>query len=95
MVISTTRQIYWSSTTVMSAMGSTVAYPIVQECHGVDLSTKTGATCPCGKLSISIAALPIKTLTLDEVRQVVASGFKLAHGITLQSIRWDVGAKER
>ena len=59
-------------------------------CCRVDLSSASGASCPCGKVAIDIASLPIKTMAFGEVRQVVVSAFKLAHGMSLQSIHWDL-----
>ena len=58
------------------------------QCQTVELSTKTGAHCACGKFSMDAGVLTIKTLQMGEIRQIVASGFKLAHGVPLGSITW-------
>ena len=57
-------------------------------CASVGLSTSGGVKCGCGKFSIDIKALPIKTMPMGEVCQVAASGFKLTHGYPLQSMNW-------
>lgn len=89
-----------SSSTNMSSTGwSTVVYfastmstrgfgakPIV--CQTVRLSTSEGAQCDCGKFAVEASALQIKSLNLGEVRQIVASGYKLTHGAPLVTITW-------
>ena len=41
-----------------------------------------------GKLAMDVGALPVKEMSLGEVRQIVASAFKLAHGAPLGRITW-------
>ena len=58
------------------------------QCQTVQLSTGEGAKCDCGKLAIDAKSLQVKQITLGEVRQIVASGYKLAHGEPLVTIQW-------
>ena len=71
--------------TLSISSGGVYAAPV---CQGVSLSTATGAKCACGKLKIGTGALAIKALPMGELRQIVASGFKLSHGTPLASITW-------
>ena len=82
------------SSTVGHPMESSMAYPITSTitftpvCAVVRLSTVTGAACKCGKFTLRPSAIQIKTLAMGEVRQIVASGYKLTHGQPLASITW-------
>ena|SRR3990167_6604276 len=71
-----------------STLSTSFAVPHTVMCRTVELSTKTGAQCACGKFSVDAASLKVKTMQLGEVRQIVASGYKLAHGSPLGSITW-------
>ena len=55
-------------------------------CESVQLSTSVGAVCECGKIRIPAASLSLKSLPMAEVRQVVVSAFKLAHGRSLRTL---------
>lgn len=57
-------------------------------CQTIHLSTGGGATCDCGKFVVSAESLMLKERTLVDVRQIVASGYKLTHGGSAVSIQW-------
>lgn len=73
---------------------STLGVWAPQRCESVTLSSKDGVTCGCGKCAIGIDALPIKSVILGEVRQVVGSAFKLAHGWPLGEMKWSLASKD-
>ena len=79
------KTIYVSTMAIASSIGSFSSPPI---CKSVDLSTVNGARCQCGKFKIGMAALPLNTMSMTDVRQVVASGFKLVHGSPMVDINW-------
>ena len=76
-----------TSLAVYSTSMSTEGYGVAM-CRTVKLSTATGAQCDCHKFSMDAETLQIKSLPMGEVRQIVASGYKLAHGQPLGSITW-------
>ena len=82
---STQMSIYASTMAIGSSIVSFSSPPI---CKSVDLSTVNGARCQCGKFKIGMAALPLNTMSMTDVRQVVASGFKLVHGSPMVDINW-------
>ena len=87
----------WAVLSTMMSIGSTgwlstastrVGSKWQPKCKTVQLSTGEGAICDCGKLVMDATSLQIKQMTLGEVRQIVASGYKLAHGEPLVTIQW-------
>ena len=78
---------FWVASTSLSSAASTSAQWEVG-CQTIHLSTGGGATCDCGKFVVSAESLMLKERTLVDVRQIVASGYKLTHGGSAVSIQW-------
>ena len=85
-VVSTGGMSSWALYTGM--ISPTRAGAWLLQCQTVSLSTATGAQCMCGKYAVDASVLQVKTLQMGEIRQIVASGYKLAHGAPLGSITW-------
>jgi hypothetical protein len=83
--------IYWTGLSYgvsVSTSSTAILGRFYSPCQAVSLSTATGAQCGCGKFHMGIDALPLKTMPMGEVRQVVASAYKLVHGSPVVEIRW-------
>ena len=87
------RSVLGSTSVISTGIGtflstSNATSQISVECQTVQLSTRDGVECDCGKFAIDAQSLQIKQMTLGEVRQIVASAYKLAHGGPLGTIQW-------
>lgn len=81
----------WSTSTILSSATSYAAYSTEayeEPCQAVQLSTRDGAVCSCGKCKIGVDVLNIKDLPMGEIRQVITAAYKLAHGSDVKDISW-------
>lgn len=74
----------WNMAVSTNMFSSGGGFPFAAACQAVTV-TEEGATCGCGKLSLPASAVS-GAVTLDGVRQVIGSAFKLSHGETVGQI---------